>query len=324
MVPLPGHWDDGGRFGQLNRPRVEQLLAAEAGVALASVRVQDPEGRSPARRSGPVAGDDHLRALADHVAAESDPRSTGQLETDAGRLADGAGETAGSGGTRWLEHDDGDARPSRQRRQASEPIDEGSSGTRAEALRAGPFRVTARATTRQVDDQQVDGSTGQERACDREALVGIGGRQDDEPLGLDPPGHDLDRVERRRQVQPGDDRTLGLARRGEPQGEGRPAARCIAPERHAHAPRHAAGAEDGVEVGEARGEDPIEVDGWTWSEITIRCLERDGGESAHDFETIPREPGRRRAPARSEGRQGRLQVRGGSGHLPFSIEHLFE
>ena len=310
--------------GRLNRPGVQQLLAAEAGVALASVRVQDPEGRSPARWSGPIAGDDHLRALADHVPAEPDPRSTSQLQTDAGRLADGAGETAGSRGTWWLEHDDGDPRPSRQRRQASEPIDEGSSRTRAEALRAGPFRVTARGTARQVDDQQVDRPTGQERAGNREALVGIGGRQDDEPLRLDPTSHHLDRVKRGRQVQPGHDRALGLRRRGEPQGEGRPAARCIAPERHAHAPRHAAGAEDGVEVGEARGEDPIEVDGRTWPEITIRCLERNGGEGAHDFETIPREPGRRRAPARSEGRQGRLQVRGWSGHLPFSIEHLFE
>jgi hypothetical protein len=174
----------------------------------------------------------------------------------------------------------------------------------------------AHATPRQIDDQQVDRSTGQERAGDRQALVGIGGRQDDEPLGLDPPGHDLDRIERRRQVQPGDDRTLGLGCGGEPQGEGRPAARRVPPERHAHAPRHAAGAEDRVEVSEPGREDSIQV---RLRESVL--LERDRGERSDD---LAGEPGRRRAPTRSQGRQGRLQVRGGSRHLPVSIEQMFE
>src|SRR5688572_31817130 len=88
---LPGHWDHGGwlgralRLDQLNRPRVQEALAAEAGVALAAVGVQDLEGRSAAGWPGPVTGDDHLRSLADHVPAEPDPRSTGQLQPDPGR-----------------------------------------------------------------------------------------------------------------------------------------------------------------------------------------------------------------------------------------------
>jgi hypothetical protein len=311
------------RPGQLNRPGTEQVLASEAGVPLASVRVQDPEGRPPARWSGPVASDDHLRVLANHVPAEPDPRSTGQLEPDAGRLADGAGERRSRVRTRRLEHDDGDSRPSRQRRQATEPIGEGPSRTRAGALRVSAPRVTARGTPRQVDDQQVDRSTGQERAGDRQALVGIGGRQDDEPLGLDPPGHHLDRVQRSRQVQPGNDRALGLGCRGEPQGEGRPAARRVAPECHAHAPWHAAGAEDGVEVGEARGEDPIRVG--LRQRARLGCFERNRGQGPDD---VTRVPGRSRAPARSEGGEGGVQVRVlvrvESGHRPLSIEQTFE
>src|SRR5688500_3423442 len=126
---LPGHWDHGGwlgralRLDQLNRPRVQEALAAEAGVALAAVGVQDLEGRPAAGWPGPVTGDDHLRSLADHVPAEPDPRSTGQLQPDPGRLADGrrhatSSETASGARprtarhrSRWrLEHDEGDPR----------------------------------------------------------------------------------------------------------------------------------------------------------------------------------------------------------------------
>ena len=78
---------------------------AEAGVALAAVRVQDSEGRSPAGWPGAIARDHHLRSLADHVPAEPDPRSAGQLEPDPRRFADRACEAARAGHIRWLEHD---------------------------------------------------------------------------------------------------------------------------------------------------------------------------------------------------------------------------
>ena len=101
---FPGTGIDGGNDG--SRDSTRRSVAAEAGIALAAVRVEDPEGRPAARWAGPIAGDDHLRSLADHVSAEPDPRSTGQLQPDAGRLADRAGETAGSGSARRLEHDE--------------------------------------------------------------------------------------------------------------------------------------------------------------------------------------------------------------------------
>jgi hypothetical protein len=81
------------RLGQLNRPRGQHVLAAEAGVAFATVGVEDLERGSPARWAGPIAGDDHLRLLSDDVPAEPDPRPAGQLQADAGRLADRGRET---------------------------------------------------------------------------------------------------------------------------------------------------------------------------------------------------------------------------------------
>ena len=65
----------------------EERLAAEAVVALAALRVEDPELGPPARRPETVAGDAHLDPLADDVAAEADPGLTGELEMEAGRLA---------------------------------------------------------------------------------------------------------------------------------------------------------------------------------------------------------------------------------------------
>jgi hypothetical protein len=127
MVPLPGHWVNGGinvgrliwpfrgvaaftglaharlgvrsrarlgrawRSGQLNRPTIQRVLAAEAGVSLAAVCIEDSERRPPAGWAGPIAGDDHLRSLADDVTTEANPRSTSQLETDSRRLANGSG-----------------------------------------------------------------------------------------------------------------------------------------------------------------------------------------------------------------------------------------
>jgi hypothetical protein len=238
------------RLGQLNRPKVQQLGPAEAGVTLPSVGIQDPEGRSPSRWPGPAAGDDHLRSLADDVPAEADPRSTGELEPDAGRFADGGGKPAGRYARR-LEHDEGDPGPSRQRCQPPESIGE---------CTVRDARTLRRARTAgQVDDQQVDRSTGQQRAGDRQALLGVGGRQDDQPLRLDPPGHDLDRVQRRCEIQPGDDRAGRLGLRRESQGERRPAARQVAAQRHAHAPRDTARTEDGIELGEPGREDAARI-----------------------------------------------------------------
>ena len=59
----------GGWIGGL----VEEVVATKAGVALSTLRVEDPEGRPLPGRAVAVAGDQRLRPLADDVAPEPDP-----------------------------------------------------------------------------------------------------------------------------------------------------------------------------------------------------------------------------------------------------------
>jgi len=93
---------------------------SETAVALPSLRVEDPELRPPARRAVAVAGDGHLRSLADDVAPEPNPRSPGELETNAGRLGHG-GRQAGSQ-TRWLEGHEKRLRAAGEGGEAAQPI----------------------------------------------------------------------------------------------------------------------------------------------------------------------------------------------------------
>ena len=227
--PLSGHWKNGG---------VNEAVAAEAGVALAAIRVEDPERRPAARWAGPAAGYQDLGLLADDVPPEAEPRSTGELEANPGRLADGRCD--GRDELRWLEHDEADPRSTSQGREPAEAV-----GDTAGALEA----------RREVDDEEVDGSACKQRAGHREALLGVGRGQDDEPLRPDAAGDRLDRVEGRREIEPGHDRAGRLGFRDEPQGERRPPAREVTPQRQAEPAGQAARPEDRVEVGEAGREE---------------------------------------------------------------------
>jgi hypothetical protein len=201
MGPFPGHWVDGGCLG------VQEVLAAEAGIALAAVRVEDAESRPAARRAGPIASDEHLRPLADDVASEMDPRSTGQLEPDPGGLADRGRHVCDE--PRRLEDDEADPGPPGERREATQPVRHacGTLDPRWE-----------------IDDEEVHGPAGKERAGDREAFVGVARGEDHEPLRPDAAGDRLHGIEGRREVHPGDDRAGGLGLRDEAQGERRPSA----------------------------------------------------------------------------------------------------
>jgi hypothetical protein len=99
MVDLAiGGLMDGGWFDPGGGLVDQQGVPGETGVPLAALGVEDPEGRPAPRWTVPVVGDDCLRALADDVAAEADPRPTSQLEPDAGRLGDRLCKTAGESG----------------------------------------------------------------------------------------------------------------------------------------------------------------------------------------------------------------------------------
>jgi hypothetical protein len=307
MVPLPGHWDDGGIDVGRFWPRVQEVLAAEAGVPLPSVRIEDPDRRPPPGRAGPVAGDDHLRSLADHIPPETDPRLASQLEADPGRLADGGGHARDEAGR--LQDDEGDPGPSSQGGEPAEAV--GDAG--------GTLDPPG-----QVDDEEVHGPPGEERAGDREAFIGIRRGEDHEPLRPDAASDRLHGIQGRGEVHPGHDGARCLGLRDQPQGERRPPAREVAPERQAHPARQATGPEDRVERCEPGRQNPCRIS----LRGLIRCLGRPviGSRERHHRERSDdlADPARRGgAPLRPKGRQGRRDI-GGKRRHELSIEHLFE
>jgi len=223
----------------------EEVVAAEAGIALAAIRVEDPELRPPVRRAVPVAGDGHLRPLADDIAPEPDPRSPGELEPDTRRLGHGGCQARCQ--ARWLDGDEERLGTACERCQAAQPIGDPGSG-----------RATLE-SQRQVDDEEIDRPTREQGAGDRQALVDRFRRQDDEPVEPDAASDGLDRIEGASEVQPGDDRSVDLGLGREPQGEGRLARACVSPERDARAAWQATRPEDRIQVGKAGPDDPLQA-----------------------------------------------------------------
>ena len=235
----------GGEGGGIGRGLVgEEVVPGEAGVALTALRVQDPEGRPPARRPVAVAGDECLRSLADDVASEPDPRAPGELEPDRGRLRYCGREATGEPGR--FEDDEERLRPPGESSQPAESIGDPGGLVRGSKTAAG-----------QVQDQQVHRAPGQQRATDGQAFIERLRRDDHEPLEVDPAGNGLDRVEAPRQVEPCDDRALRLRLGREAEDERGPAARPVAADRDAGRPGQAAGTEDRVERGEPGVDDPV-------------------------------------------------------------------
>jgi hypothetical protein len=98
----------------------EEGVEGETGVPLAALGVEDPEGRPTPRRTVAVVRDERLRPLAHDVTAQPDPRSTRQLQSDAGRLGDRGGESAAEA---WrVEDQQEDLRSSGERRESMEPV----------------------------------------------------------------------------------------------------------------------------------------------------------------------------------------------------------
>jgi hypothetical protein len=272
------------------RRLVEEAVATEAGISVAAIRVQDPEDGATTGRTGAVASHDDLRPLSDHIPPEMDPAPPSELEADPRRLADRTREPGGKAGR--LEHDEADPRPPGEGGEPTEAV--------REALRSGDPGW-------EIDDQQVDRTTSEERAGDRDPLVRGRGGHDDEPLETDAPGDGLDRVEGRGEVEPRDDRAGSLRLGDEPEGEGRPPAREVAADREAHPARETAGAEDRVEGREAGREDVPVVATRDLVAVRRRGPERRRGEGADDG-------GRSGTPAGPKARQGRRDIGGKSRH----------
>jgi hypothetical protein len=229
--------------GGVDRGLPEEQVVVEAGVPIAAVGVEDPEIRPPARRPEAVPGNHHLGPLADDVAAEPDPGASGELEPEPDRFGEGAGDARGETGR--LEDDEEAARATGERGKPMETIRDG--GGAGRSVRAG----------REIDEEEVDRPALEERAGHREALVERDGGHDDEPLEPDAAGDGLDGIEAPGEVEPRDDRALGLRLRGEAEGDRRLARGVVAADGEARAPRNAARAEDRVEGGEPGREDAV-------------------------------------------------------------------
>jgi len=228
--------------GTLDRALGEELVAREAQVALTAVGIEDPELRSPPRRTKAVAADDHLGPLADHVAAEADPAPPGKIEPQPGRLGDGGPERRAR--RRRLEEDEERLRAPGQGGQPVEPIHDARA---AATRRAG----------RQVDDENIDGPSGEDITGDRQALVQAVRGDDDEPVEVDTAADGLDRIEAPPDVQPRGDRPARLGLGDDPERERRLAAPPFAAESDARRARQPAGSEDRVERGEPGRDDPL-------------------------------------------------------------------
>jgi hypothetical protein len=98
----------------------EEGVEGETGVPLAALGVEDPEGRPTPRRSVAVVRDEGLCPLTHDVTAQPDPRTTRQLQPDAGRLGDRGREPAAE--ARRVEDQQQGLRPSGECGKSLEPV----------------------------------------------------------------------------------------------------------------------------------------------------------------------------------------------------------
>lgn len=300
----PFELDRGGWIGGFIK---QEVVPAETGVTLATLRVQDPERRPAPRRAVAVPGDQYLRTLADDVAPEADPRAPGKLQAQARRFGHGTRQTAVRSGR--LQHDEQRLRSPGECGEPTEPIGDDGRTIRGRKTPAG-----------QVQDEQIHRAPGQQRATDGQALTKRLRSDDHEPLQMDAPGDRLDRIETAREIKPGHNGARGLGLRGKSQDEGGPAAGAVTADGDARRARQPAGSQDRVERREPGLDDPI---AWTrFRRWFGRRQGRHGRQGQGAIRGTFRDPRSSRSPTSLEARHGCRHVRGESRH-PSKIEHLF-
>jgi hypothetical protein len=284
-----GGWRPGGPgevpHGELFR---QELVAGEAAVARPAFGIEEAEGRPPVRRPVVIPGDADLGLLPHDLPPEADPAAAPQLEAKPRDLQ--AGPERG-GGIGRLEDEEERPGPAGERDEPGEAIGEirWSSDTSVARSRPGGRRAPGgdggrdggdggrdggrrapsgddgrapgggRRGHGQVQDEDVDGATLEERPGHGEGLVERAGGKDGEPLQPHPPGDRLDGIEAPGEVDPGDERAAGLGLRDGPQGERRRTARPGAAQRDRAGPRQTAVRQERVEIREAGGDHPAPV-----------------------------------------------------------------
>jgi hypothetical protein len=177
---------------------------------------------------------------------------------------------------------------------------------------------------RQIENEHVDSPAVEQRTGDRQALVEIGRRDDDEPVQADSAGHGLDRIEAPGEIQPRDDRTAGLGLRHGSQGERRLAARAVTTQTDAGGSLQAPAAEDRIERLET-GRDRAVRGGLPgrFGQLVGHGYGCEGTDDLSDLPSLSDLPRSCRTPARLKGRQSRCHIRRQGRHETRIIEHLF-
>ena len=187
-----GSGTPGGNARPASRCRFsQQLIATQACVPRAALRVQDPKLRRPPRRPVPIPRYANLGPLPHDVPPEAYPGPPAQLQTERGDLGDRAGY--GRGQIRRFEHKQLDLRSTCQRRQSVQSL--------AESGR-GQTRAIAR-QRRQVQQQQVHRSVLKKHRRHRQRLLEGVRREDDQPFERNAPSRRLHRIAATREVQVG-------------------------------------------------------------------------------------------------------------------------
>jgi len=281
----------------------QQGVPSETRVPLAALGVEDPERRPAPRWPVAVVRHERFGPLPDDITTEPDPRPTRQLEPDAGRLGDRRREATAEPGR--IEDQQQRLGAPRERRESMQPV-------------ADPRRLVGpcQSAARQVEDEQVDRSTRKQAPGDRQTLVEAGRCDHDEPLEVDAARDRFDRIEAARQVEPRDDRTLGLCLGDDPQAQRRAPARALPPDRDAGRLREPARAEDRVERCEPGPDDPLvgpRVVSWGLVGLGWSRRQRQGSDDTRSCGT----------PAGPEARDGGVHITPTGRHETLRIERMF-
>lgn len=209
--------------------------------------------------------------------------------------------------TRALDDEEERARPTRERADPPESI--------GRLTDAGAHLPRANAGA-EIEDDEVDGPSLEERAGHPERLVERVGNEDDESVEPDAACDGLDGIERSPEVHPGRQRAGSLGLGDESERESRRAARGDAADRDRAAERHTAGTQDRVERGEA-GRDDVATRLRGLARLAFG--KRNHGEGAVDLglvrpQVTPDPPRSCCTPARPKGRESGADVRGGGRH----------
>lgn len=245
-----------------------------------------------------VPGDHHLRALADDIATQADPRPASQLQPEPHRFADRARDALRQ--TRRFQHDQQAAGSPCKRREPVQPI--GDAGGASATVHALWSDVVLAETCWQIDEQQVHGTALEEGTCDAQPLVQRVRRQDDEPLQANTARDGLHGIERAREIQVRHDRAAGLGFCRESEGEGGLAARRVTVHGDRRRTGHAARPQDRIQRREPGPDDAAVID----RRLLFAVQQRHGCQRTDDLGLFARvqRPRSCGTPAGLEGRQG--------------------